>query len=41
MHVNEIDCLQYMRERMEKPGAFDKTPEEKRLIMRRLTKAVL
>ncbi|XP_052756857.1 2-oxoglutarate dehydrogenase complex component E1-like isoform X1 [Galleria mellonella] len=40
MHVYDIDSLQFIRERIEKPGAFDKTNEEKRLIMRRLTKAV-
>ncbi|XP_072944236.1 2-oxoglutarate dehydrogenase complex component E1-like [Epargyreus clarus] len=40
MHLYDLDCLHFIRERMETPGAFDKTPEEKRLIMRRLTKAV-
>lgn len=39
MHVHDIDCLQFVREKMETPGALDKTVEEKRLIMRRLTKA--
>ncbi|XP_030023535.2 2-oxoglutarate dehydrogenase, mitochondrial [Manduca sexta] len=40
MHLFDLDCIQFMRERMEKPGVFDKTLDEKRLIMRRLTKAV-
>lgn len=41
MHLYDLDCIQYIRERMETPGSFDRTVEEKRLIMRRLTKAVL
>ncbi|XP_064071460.1 2-oxoglutarate dehydrogenase complex component E1-like [Vanessa tameamea] len=40
MHLYDLDCVQFIRERMETPGAFDKTIEEKRDIMRRLTKAV-
>ncbi|XP_053625470.1 2-oxoglutarate dehydrogenase, mitochondrial-like [Plodia interpunctella] len=40
MHCYDLDSLQFIRERMELPTAFDKTVEEKRLIMRRLTKAV-
>ncbi|CAG5011401.1 unnamed protein product [Parnassius apollo] len=40
MHLHDLDCLQFIRERMETPGAMDKTQEEKKLIMRRLTKAV-
>ncbi|KAI8435368.1 hypothetical protein MSG28_003687 [Choristoneura fumiferana] len=40
MHVYDVDALQFIRERVEKPGAYDKSVEEKRLIMRRLTKAV-
>ncbi|GBP43802.1 2-oxoglutarate dehydrogenase-like, mitochondrial [Eumeta japonica] len=39
MHVHDIDCLQFVRERMERPGVLEKTPDQKRLIMRRLTKA--
>lgn len=41
MHLNDVDEVHFLRERMETPGAFDKSNEEKRLIMRRLTKAVL
>ncbi|XP_063821458.1 2-oxoglutarate dehydrogenase complex component E1-like [Ostrinia nubilalis] len=40
MHLYDLDCIQYIRERMEMPGAFYRSVEEKRLIMRRLTKAV-
>ncbi|XP_037973779.1 2-oxoglutarate dehydrogenase complex component E1 isoform X2 [Plutella xylostella] len=40
MHVIDIDAISFMRERMETPGVMAKTPDEKRLIMRRLTKAV-
>ncbi|XP_046963565.1 2-oxoglutarate dehydrogenase, mitochondrial-like [Vanessa cardui] len=40
MHLYDLDCIQFIRERMEAPGSFDKTTEEKRDIMRRLTKAV-
>ncbi|XP_075970043.1 2-oxoglutarate dehydrogenase, mitochondrial-like [Anticarsia gemmatalis] len=40
MHLYDLDGVQFIRERHEKPGAYDKSPEEKRLIMRRLTKAV-
>ncbi|KAL4706329.1 hypothetical protein ACJJTC_004938 [Scirpophaga incertulas] len=40
MHLYDIDGVQFIRERMETPGALEHTPEEKRLIMRRLTKAV-
>ncbi|KAJ8722985.1 hypothetical protein PYW07_004165 [Mythimna separata] len=40
MHVYDIDQVQYLREKMETPGAFDMSDEEKRQIMRRLTKAV-
>lgn len=39
MHVHDVDCLQFIRERLEKPGAMDKTVAEKKEIMRRLTKA--
>lgn len=41
MHMMDIEAIQFIRERLEPPGAFDKTKEEKQLIMRRLTKAVL
>lgn len=41
MHLFDPDSLQFIRERMEVPGCLEKTVEEKRLIMRRLTKAVL
>ncbi|OWR47555.1 2-oxoglutarate dehydrogenase [Danaus plexippus plexippus] len=40
MHLFDIDCLQFMREKMETPGCLQRTVEEKKLIMRRLTKAV-
>ncbi|CAH0729240.1 unnamed protein product, partial [Brenthis ino] len=40
MHLYDLDCIQFIRERMEAPGAFEKSAEEKRIIMRRLTKAV-
>ncbi|RVE54954.1 hypothetical protein evm_000321 [Chilo suppressalis] len=40
MHIYDLDCIQFLRERMETPGALDRSDEEKRLIMRRLTKAV-
>ncbi|XP_028038162.1 2-oxoglutarate dehydrogenase, mitochondrial-like [Bombyx mandarina] len=40
LHLFDIDCINFIRERMETPGALDKSVEEKRLIMRRLTKAV-
>ncbi|XP_045515713.1 2-oxoglutarate dehydrogenase, mitochondrial-like [Pieris brassicae] len=40
MHLYDPDSLQFIRERLEVPGCFEKTVEEKRLIMRRLTKAV-
>ncbi|XP_034829933.1 2-oxoglutarate dehydrogenase complex component E1-like [Maniola hyperantus] len=40
MHLYDLDAIQFIRERLEAPGAFDKTVEEKREIMRRLTKAV-
>lgn len=41
MHLYDLDRVQFLRERMETPGAFDRSVDEKRLIMRRLTKAVL
>lgn len=41
MHLFDIDGIQFIRERMETPGIMEKTVDEKRLIMRRLTKAVL
>lgn len=41
MHLYDLDCVQFIREKMETPGAFEKTIEEKKDIMRRLTKAVL
>lgn len=41
MHMYDLDCIHFIRERMEPPGVFDRTPDEKRIIMRRLTKAVL
>ncbi|VVC99435.1 unnamed protein product [Leptidea sinapis] len=40
MHMYDQDKLQFMRQWLEAPGALDKSVEEKRLIMRRLTKAV-
>ncbi|XP_045447014.1 2-oxoglutarate dehydrogenase, mitochondrial-like [Melitaea cinxia] len=40
MHLYDLDCVQFIREKMETPGAFEKTIEEKKDIMRRLTKAV-
>lgn len=41
MHLLDIDAIQFIRQRMEVPGILEKTVDEKRLIMRRLTKAVL
>ncbi|CAH0604432.1 unnamed protein product [Chrysodeixis includens] len=40
MHLNDMDEVHFLREKMEAPGVLEKTAEEKRLIMRRLTKAV-
>ncbi|CAB3252034.1 unnamed protein product [Arctia plantaginis] len=40
MHVYDIDAVQFLRKRVETPGAYDRTPEEKKLTMKRLTKAV-
>ncbi|XP_063531460.1 2-oxoglutarate dehydrogenase complex component E1-like [Cydia strobilella] len=40
MHLFDVDAVQFIRDRIEKPGSYDHTVEEKRLIMRRLTKAV-
>ncbi|XP_049867197.1 2-oxoglutarate dehydrogenase complex component E1-like [Pectinophora gossypiella] len=40
MHLYSLDCVNFLREKLEKPGAMDKTIEEKKLIQRRLTKAV-
>ncbi|CAH2074715.1 unnamed protein product, partial [Iphiclides podalirius] len=40
MHVHDIDGIQFIRERMETPGVMDMSVEHKKIIMRRLTKAV-
>ncbi|XP_013141305.1 PREDICTED: 2-oxoglutarate dehydrogenase, mitochondrial-like [Papilio polytes] len=40
MHVLDLDSLQFVRENLETPGILDKTAEHKKLILRRLTKAV-
>ncbi|XP_013182328.1 PREDICTED: 2-oxoglutarate dehydrogenase, mitochondrial-like [Papilio xuthus] len=40
MHVHDMDSLQFVRENLETPGIMEKTPEHKKLILRRLTKAV-
>ncbi|CAH1646327.1 unnamed protein product [Spodoptera littoralis] len=40
MHMYDVDAVQWLREKMEKPGAMDIPDAEKKHIMRRLTKAV-
>uniref|UniRef100_A0A2A4JMC2 Dehydrogenase E1 component domain-containing protein n=1 Tax=Heliothis virescens TaxID=7102 RepID=A0A2A4JMC2_HELVI len=41
MHMYDIDAVTFLREKIEKPDAFDITHEHKRVIMRRLIKSVL
>lgn len=39
MHLLDVDCVNFIRKRMETPGALNMTPAEKRDIMRRLIKS--
>lgn len=41
MHMYDVDAVQWLREKMEKPGAMVIPDVQKKDIMRRLTKAVL
>lgn len=39
MFINSLEQCNWIRQRMETPGCMDMTPEQKRLILARLTRA--